>query len=98
MLSEMSQTELDKYPMISLICRPKKQNKQNRNKLTHTENILTVSRWERGCGVSEKGEGIREYRLVVTNSHGEVQYSTGNTVGNVVITVYGVRWGLDLLG
>ena len=41
-------------------------NKQNRNRLIDTENILTVARWEGGWGMGEKGEEIRKYRLVVT--------------------------------
>ena len=41
-------------------------NKQNRNKLTDTENILMIARWERIGGLGEKGEGIKKYKLAVT--------------------------------
>ena len=37
-------------------------NKHNRNRFIHTENILTVARWEQGWG---KGEGIMKYNVVV---------------------------------
>ena len=41
-------------------------NKQNRNRLIDTENVLMVARWERVRGMGEKGEEIKKYRLVVT--------------------------------
>ena len=42
-------------------------NKQNRNTLIDTENILTVVRWEGGVGgMGEKEEEIKKYTLVVT--------------------------------
>ena len=45
----------------------KEQNKQiNKKKLIDTENILMVVRWEGGWGMSENGEGIKNYKLVVT--------------------------------
>ena len=55
-LTEISQTEKDKYHMISLICRIKKQKqnktskqrKQNRNRLIDTEIRLVVTRVEGG--------------------------------------------------
>ena len=40
-------------------------NKQNRNKIIDTKD-LTVSKWEWGGGLGEKGEGTRKYKLVVT--------------------------------
>ena len=40
--------------------------KQNRNRLIDSENILTVARWEGVEGMGEKGEGIKKYKLVVT--------------------------------
>ena len=36
-------------------------NKQNRNRLIDTENILMIA-----GGVCEKGEGMKKHRLVVT--------------------------------
>ena len=53
MLSEISQSEKDKYRIILLICFVKKQNKgtskQSKNRLTDTENKQGVAR----------GEGVR---------------------------------------
>ena len=39
-------------------------NKQNRNRLTNTQNRLTAVRREGGYGLSEKGEGIKQHKLV----------------------------------
>ena len=44
----------------------KKQKRQNRNRLIDTKNILTVARWEELGGTGENGEGIKKYKLVVT--------------------------------
>ena len=42
-------------------------NKWSRNILIDTKNILMVARWEgRFEGMDEKGKGIENYRLVVT--------------------------------
>ena len=41
-------------------------NKQKRNRLIDTEKILIIARWEVVAGMDEKGEGIRKYKLVVT--------------------------------
>ena len=54
MLSEISQTEKNKYHMISLIHRiykTKPMNKRNRNRLTDMENKQVVVKEQRGdCG------------------------------------------------
>ena len=42
-------------------------------------------------GLGEKGEGIKKYKLTVTNSQEDVKYSMENIVNNIVITTYGVR-------
>ena len=44
----------------------KSTNKQNRNKLIDTENILTIARWEGDQEMGKKGEKIKKYKLVVT--------------------------------
>ena len=31
------------------------------------------------------------------NGHGDLKYSIGNGGSNIVITMYGVRWVLDLM-
>ena len=41
-------------------------NKPNINRITDTENILTIATLERGLGKTEKGEGIKKYKLIVT--------------------------------
>ena len=38
--------------------------------------------------------GVEDWWL--QNSDGNVEHSTENTVNNIVITVYGARWVLDL--
>ena len=43
-------------------------------------------------------KGLRSAGWRLQNSHRDVECSTGNTVNNVVITVYGAWWILDLLG
>ena len=48
-----------------------------------------------GRGLGKKGEGIKKNKLAVTNSHGDVKYSIGNTDNNIVI-MYGVRWALEI--
>lgn len=50
-LSEMSQTEEDKYHMVLLICGI------NKTKLIYTENRLVVIRGESGWGVGERVRG-----------------------------------------
>ena len=52
----------------------------------------------RAVGGQWKGKGIKKGKLVATNSHRIVKYSIGNVVNNVVMTVHGARWVLDLLG
>ena len=49
-------------------------------------------------GLDGKGEGIKKYRLAVTDGHRDVKYSVGNIVGNTVIPMYGARWVLEILG
>ena len=41
-------------------------NRQNRNRLIDTENSVMVARGEWGWGVGERGEGIKKYKLAVT--------------------------------
>ena len=68
-------------------------NKKNRNRLTDTENILTVARWDEGLeGWVKKVRGLRSTNWLLQNSHGDEKYSMGNTVNNILITMYGVRW------
>ena len=69
MLSEISQTEKDKYHMISLICGiyNKNQNKQtNRSETDLYRQHFDDCQIEQGWGLGEKGEGIKTYKLVAT--------------------------------
>ena len=66
--------------------RTKITNKQNRNRLIGTESRLMIARWEGAGELGDKGEGIKKYKLVVKNRHGEVKYSIGNVVNNVMST------------
>lgn len=36
-----------------------------KNKRTHTENKLNVTRWRRESGMGEKGDTIKKYKLPV---------------------------------
>ena len=75
-----------------------KKTKQNKNKHIDTENKLMVARYEEVGGLGEKGKGLRITNWQLKNSHGHVQYSPGNIVKNMVITMYDVRRVFNLLG
>ena len=90
MLSKISQIEKDKDHIISLYLRSKEQNTLHRNSLIDTENRLVGGGW----GVSEE---VKKYKLVVTELSQDVNYSVGNIVSNIVMTMYGVRWVLEIL-
>ena len=47
--------------------------------------------------MGEKGEGIKNHKLVATEYSCDVKYNIGNIVNNIIITMYGVRWLLVLL-
>lgn len=49
-------------------------------------------------GEKVKGNMKSKFPGIKQISHGDVMYSIGNIVNNIVITMYGVRWVLDLLG
>ena len=40
----------------------------------------------------KKVKGLRSADGLLQNGHGDVKYSIGNTVNNILITTYGVRW------
>ena len=46
----------------------------------------------------EKGKGLRSINWELQNSHRDVKYSTGNVVNNIVITMSGARWILEISG
>ena len=43
-------------------------------------------------GWVKKVKELRSTNWLLQNSHGDVKYSIGNIVSNIVITIYGVRW------
>ena len=49
-------------------------------------------------GLGKKGEVIGKYRLVITTQLQDVQHSTGITVNNIVIAMYGASWVLEISG
>ena len=55
-----------------------------------------VARWEGTGGTGVKGGRIRKYKLAFIKSPRDVKYSIGNVVNNIAVTVYGLRWVLDL--
>ena len=70
-------------------------NKQNRNSLTDTENKLRVAQWQRRLGGRVKNvKGLRSTDWWLQNSHGDVKYSIGDILSNIVITMYGAMWVL----
>ena len=70
--------------------------KQNRNRVADPENRLMAARGERGGGTGWEGEGIRKYKLVITEQSQDVKYSIGHIVNNIVITTCGSRWVLEI--
>ena len=67
-------------------------NKQNRNRIIDTENVLIVARWEGVWGMGEKVERIKKYNWWLQNSNGDINYSMGNIINISLITMYGVIW------
>ena len=76
MLNEISQSEKDKYHMISFICGiewTKQTNKQNRNRLIDRENKLTAVRGEGVGGLGEKKQtnSDTDNSTVITRGNGD---------------------------
>ena len=51
-----------------------------------------------GGGLGEKGEGIKSTNWLLPNSHRDIKYSLGNVDNNVVMTMCGARWALEISG
>ena len=49
-------------------------------------------------GLVENDKGLSKYKPVITKQSWGVKYSTGNVGNNIVITVCGARWVLEILG
>ena len=56
-----------------------------------------VARREGCWGLYEKDEVINKYKLLVTKTHRDVKYSTGNTVNDIAITMHSARWVVQIL-
>ena len=59
---------------------------------------MTVARWERSRCVGQKGEGSKNYKLVLTEYSWDVKDSIENMVNDIVMTMHSARWVLDLWG
>ena len=73
--------------------------KHNRNRLVDTE--ISGDGYQRGRrlgGCVGKVKGLRSTNWQLQNSHGDVKYSVGYIVNNIVMTTYGVRRVLEILG
>ena len=54
---------------------------------------------KRGRRLGDWVEKVKRFnKLVVTKRHGNTKYSIGNIVNNIVITMYGARWVLEISG
>ena len=54
--------------------------------------------WDVG-GLGDKAEGTKKHRdRWSQNSRRDVKHSAGNTVSDVVVTVCGARWALEISG
>ena len=49
-------------------------------------------------GLGEKVKGLRSTSLWLQNRPRDVKYSVGDTVNHIVMTTYGARWVLEMLG
>ena len=68
-------------------------NEENRNRLIDSDGC------QRGEGLEawvKKVKGLRSTDWQLQNGHGEVTFSTGNTVNSIVVTMYGASWVLKI--
>ena len=71
-------------------------NEQTKQKHTHIYKLM-VARWQGSLwGWVKKVKGFRSTNWYLQNSHGDVKYSLGNMVNNIVITMYGATWLLEI--
>ena len=80
--------------------KPKEPNKQTKQKQTHTRREQTDGCQKEGGlgGRVRKVKGLGSTHWSLRNSHGDVKYSIGNTVSNIIITVWCASWALELSG
>lgn len=72
-------------------------NTQNRNRLIDAEHFDSCQ-MAKAWGMMKEMKGLKTTNWQLQNSPGDVKDSIGNIVSNIVVTMYGVRWVLDLLG
>ena len=68
------------------------------SRLIDTENKPVGARREVSWAGYKSLKGLESTNWQLQNGHRDVKYSTGNIVDNIVITVYGARWLLNLRG
>ena len=78
----------------------KKINEQTNQKQTHrhreqTDGCLVGGGFE---GLGKNGKGIKKYKLVIAKQSWGYEYSIGNTVNDIVVTMCGAIWVLEILG
>ena len=67
------------------------------NQLIGTENKLMVAREEGGGIMSKNNEENKRSKLPVKiNKPRDVVFHEGNTVNNIIVTLHGDQWLLDL--
>ena len=77
----------------------KKHNKQTKNSKRLIQNRLIIAREEEGLwGRMRKVKGLRSTNWYLENSYGDIKYSIGNIVNNILITINVSRWVLAISG
>lgn len=57
-----------------------------------------VARGAGGGGPGERGEGLEKDRVVTTDQSQDVKHGAGNIVSNIMITMDGAGWVLEVSG
>ena len=73
-------------------------NKQNRKRIIDREHFDGCQMGVGFGGWVKNVNGLRSTNWLLQNSHGNVKYSIGNIVNNIIINIYGVRWVQVLSG
>ena len=98
MLNEISQREKANTIWFHLCVEFKEQDKQAKQKQTHRcRKQIDCCQIGGGLGDRVKNEKkLRSANLKSQNSHRYVNYSIRNIVSNIVVTLHGARWELEL--
>lgn len=98
MLSEINQIQNTIIVLFHLYDKCKKQSKWTKKWNRHIDtNRLVFAEGSRLGELVQKGEGIKKWNLVVTNSHRDIKKSMGNITNIIVITMYDTVWELEIL-